>query len=217
MPTDGKLPPDEAEQFGALLFRVRCRKRKAPFVATAMKGVLIMSAKRLSRNAVLAAMCAVLGAVSLDLGNLKITLEALPVIMGALMFGPVDGMAIGFVGTFVYQLLRYGVSATTLLWILPYVVCGLIVGLYAKRHSYKLNTWQTILIAVIAELVITTLNTGVLYIDSKIYGYYSAVYIFGTLLPRYAICVGKAAAEGAILPLLISALDKLGHKGAIRV
>ncbi len=87
----------------------------------------------------------------------------------------------------VYQLLRYGVSVTTLLWILPYVVCGLIVGLYAQKRGFS-SAQSRIIIVVIAELVVTTLNTGVMYIDSKIYGYYSAVYIFGSIAAatRYA-------------------------------
>lgn len=167
-----------------------------------------MNAKRMTVISMLAAMCAVLGAISIDLGNLKITLESIPVILGAALFGPIDGALVGFVGTFVYQVIRYGFSVTTLLWMLPYCICGLIVGLYAKKHNYNLSVKQMILIVVIAELVITTLNTGVLYIDSKIYGYYSAVYIFGTLVPRYLICVGKAVAEGALLPLLIKPIKE---------
>ena len=122
----------------------------------------------MAADSMLAAMCAVLGAVALDVGNLKITLESVPIIVGALLFGSLDGAAIGFVGTLVYQLLRYGVSVTTLLWVLPYVVCGLIVGLYAQKRGFSLSTKQTIIIVVIAELVVTTLNTGVMYIDSKI-------------------------------------------------
>lgn len=167
-----------------------------------------MNAKRMTVISMLAAMCAVLGAISIDLGNLKITLESIPVILGAALFGPIDGALVGFVGTFVYQVIRYGFSVTTLLWMLPYCVCGLIVGFYAKKRNYNLSVKQMILIVVIAELVITTLNTGVLYIDSKIYGYYSAVYIFGTLVPRYLICVGKAIAEGALLPLLIKPIKE---------
>lgn len=167
-----------------------------------------MNAKRMTVISMLAAMCAVLGAISIDLGNLKITLESIPVILGAALFGPIDGALVGFVGTFVYQVIRYGFSVTTLLWMLPYCICGLIVGFYAKKRNYNLSVKQMILIVVIAELVITTLNTGVLYIDSKIYGYYSAVYIFGTLVPRYLICVGKAVAEGALLPLLIKPIKE---------
>lgn len=148
----------------------------------------------------LAAMCTVLGAVSLDFGNLKITLESVPIMLGAFLFGPVDGMAIGFIGTFIYQLMRYGLSATTLLWMIPYVVCGLVVGLYAKKGGC--TKIQVIGIVVIAELIVTTLNTGVMYIDSKIYGYYSAAYIFGSIVIRYMICVGKAIVVGSVLPML---------------
>lgn len=162
--------------------------------------------KQLSTNAMLAAMCAVLGAVSLDLGNIKITLESIPVILGALLFGPADGAIIGFVGTFVYQVLRYGFSATTLLWMLPHVVCGFIVGLYAKKKGFNLSVVQTIVITVIAGLVLTTLNTGVMYIDSKIYGYYSAVYIFGSMLIRYISGIAKFVAIGVLMPPLVNLL-----------
>lgn len=151
----------------------------------------------------LAAMCAVLGVLSLDLGNMSITFEELPVLLGAMLFGPADGAAIGFAGNFVYQMLRYGFSATTLLWILPFAVCGALAGFCAKKGGFKLSAKQTTLTILASELLITTLNTGVLYIDSKIYGYYSEIYIFGTLLPRYALCLAKAAAYSAVMPALV--------------
>lgn len=164
--------------------------------------------RQMAADSMLAAMCAVLGGVALDLGNLKISLEGLPIIVGALLFGPLDGAAIGFVGSSVYQLLRYGISVTTLLWVLPHAVCGLIIGLYAKKNGFSLGTGKTVFIVVIAELAVTTLNTGVMYIDSKVYGYYSAVYIFGSIVVRYAICVGKAIVTGAIMPPLVALLRK---------
>lgn len=80
--------------------------------------------RQLSMNAIMAAMCAVLGYLSLDLGNLKVTFESLPILVSALLFGPADGMIVGGIGTLIYQLLRYGVSITTPLWMLPYIVCG---------------------------------------------------------------------------------------------
>ena len=70
------------------------------------------TARRLAADAMFAAMVTVLGLVSISTGNLKITVEALPVFLGALLLGPVDGLAIGGVGTLLYQLLRFGVSAT---------------------------------------------------------------------------------------------------------
>lgn len=167
-----------------------------------------MKTKQLAVNSMLAAMCAVLGYVSLDMGNLKVTLESLPVLLGALLFGPVDGALIGFVGTFVCQLGRYGFSATTLLWMLPYVVCGLLAGFYAKKKRYSLSFWQTVSIILICEIVVTVLNTGVMYIDSKIYGYYSYVYIFGSTVVRFLICIGRAVVYSLILPPLTALLKK---------
>ena len=94
-----------------------------------------MKTRKLALNAVLAAMCAALGALALDLNSIKITFESFPILLGALLFGPLDGLAVGFVGTLLYQLLRYGVSVTTPLWILPYALAGLVTGFYAKRRG----------------------------------------------------------------------------------
>lgn len=164
--------------------------------------------KKMATNAMLAALCAVLGFVSIDMGNLKITLESFPVNLGALLFGPVDGMVIAFLGSFIYQILKYGFSVTTLLWILPGVVSAALLGGYAKKKEFGLTRKQVIIAVLIAELVVTILNTGVMYIDSKIYGYYSFVYIFGTIVPRFAICIGKGVVYGAVLHPLMETVKK---------
>jgi len=168
-----------------------------------------MKTRQLSIDAILAAMCAVLGYFALDFINLKITFEGFPVLLGALLFGPVDGMLIGGIGTFIYQVLRYGVTATTLLWILPYVLCGLLVGWYSKKHGFSLNKKQLMLIVLAGSLLIFLVNTAVMYIDSKIYGYYSFVYIFGTIVPRSLICVGKSVVYGIAMPSLLEAARKV--------
>ena len=168
-----------------------------------------MKTRQLTMDAVLAAMCAVLGAVSIDLGNIKFSFESLPVIIGALLFGPIDGLFIGGIGTFLYQFLRYGLTVTTPLWILPYVLCGLVVGLYAKKHGFELSRPQQAFIITLASLLIFVLNTGVLYVDSKVYGYYSYVYIFGTILPRTLVCFAKAAVFSAVMPVLLGAAKKV--------
>ena len=100
--------------------------------------------KKLTINAVMIAMCAVLGYTSLDFGSLKITFESLPILLSAFLFGPVDGMIVGGMGTFIYQMLRYGFSATTLIWMLPYVVCGLMAGIWAKKYDFKMTGRQEI-------------------------------------------------------------------------
>ena len=106
-------------------------------------------------------------------------------------------------GTLLYQLLRFGVSATTALWIVPYVLLGLCVGAVSARHGYACTPRQLALLAVLGELGITVLNTGSLYVDSLIYGYYSPVFVFGTLPLRLAICAGKGIVLALLLPTLL--------------
>lgn len=157
----------------------------------------------------LAALCAVLSYVSIDIGNsMRITLESFPIALGALLLGPVDGAAIAFVGNLIYQLIRHGITATTLLWILPYVLAALLIGWAAKSANFRLSGKRTIIVMLVAELLITALNTGALYIDSKIYGYYGA-YLFALTIPRLALALAKGIVFGAILPTLIGAVRKV--------
>ena len=160
----------------------------------------------MTRVAMLSAVCAVLGYVALDLGNIKITFESLPVLLAGFMFGPADGMLVGGIGTFIYQILRYGFSATTFLWILPYVICGLIVGTIGRTRTGDIDSRRVMLTVIIAEVLILIINTGVIYIDSIIYGYYSAAYVFGSLAIRIVICIIKSVAFGLVMPMLIKGL-----------
>lgn len=158
--------------------------------------------------AMLSAMCAVLGYISIDLTAVKITFESLPILLAGLMFGPACGATVGAVGTLIYQLLRYGFTATTLLWMLPYVIMGFAGGLFAKKRSYSLSPKQTIIATVVLELLVTVLNTGVIYVDSKLYGYYSLALITGSLLIRLSICIVKGILFGIALNPLIGALKR---------
>lgn len=167
-----------------------------------------MKTKRLAIDGMLAAMCAVLGYIAIDATAFKVTFETVPIMLGALLFGPLDGLAIGGVGTLIYQLLKYGVSATTVLWILPYVLMGLFLGLYAKKHNYK-NTNKQILVSIIlSELFVTILNTGVMYVDAVMYGYYFKGFITGGLLLRLVICIVKSVVFGIVMPKITIAVKK---------
>lgn len=167
-----------------------------------------MKVRQLTTDAMLAAACAVLGYIAVDLGNIKITFESFPILLGALLFGPLDGLIVGGIGTFIYQMLRYGFSATTFLWILPYVLCGFIVGFWAKKKDFTFTKSALTVTVVLNELLITVLNTGVLYIDSKIYGYYNPVYIFGSTGIRLVICIVKAVVFALALYLVLEPVRK---------
>lgn len=167
-----------------------------------------MKTRQLTIDAMLCAVCAVLGYVALDFLNIKITFESLPILLGALLFGPVDGMLIGGVGTLAYQLVRYGVSATTLLWIMPYILCGLLVGAWSRHRNFVLSRQETVVLVVLGELTVTVLNTIPIYVDSRLYGYYYPGIILGVLALRLIICVVKAIAFGLILPGVAEAVRR---------
>ncbi|MBQ7602485.1 MAG: ECF transporter S component, partial [Lachnospiraceae bacterium] len=68
---------------------------------------------RITYDGLLAALCAVLGSVAaIDIGIAKLTFENVPVVIAGLLFGPVDGMLVGFVGIFLSQVIRYGIDAS---------------------------------------------------------------------------------------------------------
>lgn len=169
-----------------------------------------LSTKVITRVAILAAACAVLGYIALDLGNIKVTFESLPILLAAFMFGSLEGVLVGGVGTLVYQLLRYGVSVTTGLWILPYVLCGLFAGLIVKGHTSDRDRMRMFLTVILMEFMILFINTGVIYADSKVYGYYSEAYVFGSLVIRTVICAVKSVAFGIALPIIVNGLKRAG-------
>ncbi len=161
-------------------------------------------------DAMLIAVCAVLGYLAIDLTSIKITFESLPILIAALLFGPIDGITVGALGTLIYQYLRYGFTATTALWMLPYIVLGFIAGFYAKKQNFRYKPKELGVLVVICELVVTLLNTIVILVDSKIYGWYYPTLITGSLAIRLVVCIAKAIVFGIILYPLLSAVRKNG-------
>jgi len=129
-----------------------------------------MSTRKLVVIAMMVAVYVVLNTVgTIRLGWINISVSALPIIVGALLYGPGGGLMVGLVGAFLGQLMTYGVTATTVLWIIPPAVRGLLIGLYAKRCGYALSSRQLVGVLIVTSLVVTLLNTGAIYLDSVIY------------------------------------------------
>ncbi|MDO5441304.1 MAG: ECF transporter S component [Bacillota bacterium] len=160
-----------------------------------------MKTKQIAIDAMLAAMCAVLGYVSLDLGNMKFTFEAFPILLGALLLGPVDGMIIAAVGTGIYQILKYGLMSTTILWIIPYVIYALYVGLLRKK-----NLWFVVFSS---GIIVTLLNTGVIYLDSIIWDYYTFTYVFGSFIFRIITSLIKSLLVVLIIKKIWNSIEKV--------
>lgn len=168
---------------------------------------------RISLIALMASMCAALGFAAIDMGNIKISFESLPVIVGSFMFGPLDGLLIGSIGTLVYQIVRYGFSITTILWMLPCMISGLIVGIISAKSKFSNSRKQIFIIIFIAELWMLISNTIVLLIDSKIFGYYSLAFMIGVLPFRILTFVIKGIIYCLIIPKILISFTKITGNG----
>ncbi len=171
------------------------------------------NAFRIAVDGMLAAMCAVLGYVSITITQeIKFTLESLPVVIGAMMFGPIDGMLIGGIGTFVYQVVRWGMEFSTPLWVIPYILYGLFVGLIVYLKRYKLKLWESFLLIMASGVLITLLNTGSQIVYKRMLGADTKAAIaevFAAFPWRLLLSAIKHVAYAVFVPALLAVLWKV--------
>ena len=174
-----------------------------------------MNTRRLTTLAMLTAVYTVLAILTpVKIANFKFTFEAFPILVAGLLLGPIDGLIVGALGSFIYQLFfsGYGITVTTALWILPHAVSGLVAGLYAKKKNYALDYRQIVFIAIICAFCVTALNILALYVDSKIYGYYSKTLVFGNILIKIITGIILSIIYAGVLPKLLDFLKKKVNK-----
>ena len=171
-----------------------------------------LKTKRLVIDAMLTAIYFVLSTyLSVNLSGIRLSLDVLPVLVAAALCGPVDGLIVGFLGNFLFQLAGpYGISITTILWALPDAVRGLIAGSLLSCGRWQGKKYSRLAPTLAAvSLVFTALTTGVMYVDCLVYKYSFAAYA-PFILVRFIAGVAVAAICAAILPPLLRALVKAG-------
>lgn len=172
--------------------------------------MLKFSTKRICWVAMLAALCFLLNMVQIRLpANLRITFDSLPVVVGALLFGPVEATLAALIGEFFTQMLsEYGLTATTMLWLIPPALRGLAIGAAAwalRGTDRPLETRVPLCygVCLLASILTTAANTAVIWLDSVIYGYYSFALVFGSALVRFATGLLTAVAITTVaIPLV---------------
>ena len=178
------------------------------------------TAKRLALNAAMVALYFALSAMAVPIGGFKLTFEHLPIILCAVLFGPVDAVIVGALGEFINQMLTFGMTPTTILWMAPAMFRGLSMGLCAKLAPKTLGLEplleQKIPVAfwiccVISGLICSGINTGVLYLDSKMYGYYSYAMVFGVLWLR----LGASAISSVLMSVVAKPLAHAMRKARV--
>ena len=153
---------------------------------------------RLTINAMLIAIYIVLSLpiMTLNVGGLKFTFEHFPVVLCAVLFGPIDGIIVGTLGELVNQMTTFGITPTTALWILPIAFRGFFMGMGSvilKKHMQPSAIVQKkvpimfFILCVVSGICSSCLNTLALYVDSKMFGYYSVALVWGAFSMRIII------------------------------
>lgn len=159
-----------------------------------------------------AALYLALNLVGFRAWSFHVTFASLPVIVGSLLFGPVEGMLIAFIGEFFNQVLSYGIGVTTVLWLIPPAVRGLVVGgaalLLGKEQRLEDRYVLCYAVCMAAALCTTAVNTLVMYLDSVIMDYYSFAYVFGSAVIRTSSGILTAVVVSTVAIPLVQLLRR---------
>lgn len=148
---------------------------------------------------------------TIDLYGVKLTLQNLPLFIVAILYGPYAGAFCGFMGMFINQLITYGISITTIFWVIPHTLAGLITGFIFENKIVKMDrNFKFAVTIILMQFLITILNTVALFIDSKLFGYYSAVTVFGTFMIRIMTSFIISVIYSLIIPNIVFAIKKSG-------
>lgn len=112
--------------------------------------------------------------VAIRTPNFKFSFGSLPVVLAAMLFGPLSGAVVSIFGEFLIQLLTYGLMPTTVIWIFPPAARALVVGcaaMYLRRSGDALERRPHICYAVciLGAIATTTCNTVGMWLDSLFY------------------------------------------------
>ena len=179
-----------------------------------------LSTRRITYNAIFIAIYVVLRYFNIPLGDsFRFTMGPFAVILCSLLYGPIDGLIVGFVGEFLSQILGpYGLTSTTVLWCIGETLRGFSLGLCAVLFLKKWlrssqrptgNQIATLMCCCGLTSILAALGqTLALYVDSNMFGYYRFEIVFGVLIWRILVYIVVAVACGYLSLPIIAALRK---------
>ena len=177
--------------------------------------------QRIALDGVGMALYLALSFLTISIGNLKFTVVSLIVLLVACLFGPLDAVIVAIGGEFLNQVLRYGVTVTTPLWVLPPALRGLIVALaawlvirYLKKPIERVPA-LFFPVCVVAALLTTCLNTFVIFVDAVVFDYYTPAYVWAQFGVRILTGVITAVLMCLILTFVLPPLRREGIGRAV--
>lgn len=130
--------------------------------------------KKMALASVMAAFAVVLNLISVRSDTSLYTIYALPLLLAGILYGPLVGFYAGLATGIIVQLFTYGLSPTTVLWVLAPTAWGLISGFISYLFSYKITKPKVIINIAICTLSVLILNTLAQILDGLYYQYSTA-------------------------------------------
>lgn len=167
-----------------------------------------ITVRQMVTAAILAALSLALDLVSVKTGQTKFTIYGLPLLVAGIFCGPLVGTLAGFVEGFISQVIQYGITPTTAIWMLAPIcwggISGLIFWLFKKYRGKPISLIVTI---VFTSLFVTGVNTGALLLDGLIYNY-STKFVILQLAMRFIVSFGFAVMYTILIVLIYPRLNK---------
>ena len=121
-----------------------------------------------------------------------------------------EAVLVAMFGELLNQIISpYGITATTLLWVIPPMIQAAIIGVVALRAQAAGKRMENrpvmcYTVSILAAIVTTAANTAVIWLDSVIYGYYTFALVFGSAMIRFVTGVVAAVLVATVaMPLTI--------------
>ena len=153
--------------------------------------------------------------IAIETPYFKFNFASLPIMLAAMLFGPVEGMVVGLLGEFIAQITGpYGLAPTTVLYVAPAAIRGVVVGLgavWCRRTGKRIESRPVACYAIcVAGAVFTTLgNTVSIWLESVMYHTEFMVHV--PFLPgRFATGIATAVIVTTVCIPLVHALRRSG-------
>lgn len=149
-----------------------------------------------------------------NIGQIRISIDQLPILLLAILFGPLESAVAALLGGFFYQVQMYGMQWMLFPWLLSSVVRGVIVGLgcrYLTRRNDD-RPWkkpvQFIALLCFAAIVTTIVNTAVIGLEAGIKGILTVEMMFDNFYTRLFLSTVISILVGLTLPPIANAAER---------
>ena len=157
----------------------------------------------------MAALSIILDILSVRTDSSKITLYSLPLLLSGFLFGPWVGLLSGLASGLISQIILYGFSVTTPIWIIAPMLWGFLSGiLFHKAFKKREKLWVISLVVIITSISATLVNTLAIYLDGLIF-HYPTPYVITQLGIRILTSLGLSVAYITLIYLILPNLKPL--------